>query len=166
MGVMGAGGVVLFSPPRIMIINSSSRLLPRCHAPTLAARLGSVTSQSVSQSVISRSRPALTPPPARSPAPPLPVEHKYRVLAPGGYSIVTSQTGQLFLGPTPRPRSLDPPASRHRLRRSAPGQSSDDTETGLIRESVARASPTLRRSECVLLCYASRQETDGPRFSH
>ena len=29
---------------------------------------------------------------------------------------VTSQTGQLFLGPTPRPRSLDPPASRHRLR--------------------------------------------------
>ena len=28
---------------------------------------------SVSQSVISRSRPALTPPPARSPAPPLPV---------------------------------------------------------------------------------------------
>ena len=121
MGVMGAGGVVLFSPPRIMIINSSSRLLPRCHAPTLAARLGSVT----------------------------------------------SQTGQLFLGPTPRPRSLDPPASRHRLRRSAPGQSSDDTETGLIRESVARAtSDYLRRSECVLLCYASRQETDGPRFSH
>ena len=59
MGVMGAGGVVLFSPPRIMIINSSSRLLPRCHAPTLAARLGSVT----------------------------------------------SQTGQLFLGPTPRPRA-------------------------------------------------------------
>ena len=42
---------------------------------------------SVSQSVISRSRPALTPPPARSPAPPLPVEHKYRVLAPGGYSM-------------------------------------------------------------------------------
>ena len=28
---------------------------------------------------VSRSRPALTPPPARSPAPPLPVEHKYRV---------------------------------------------------------------------------------------
>ena len=47
--------------------------------------------QSVSQSVISRSRPALTPPPARSPAPPLPVEHKYRVLAPGGYSIVASR---------------------------------------------------------------------------
>ena len=46
----------------------------------------------VSQSVISRSRPALTPPPApRSPAPPLPVEHKYRVLAPGGYSIVASE---------------------------------------------------------------------------
>ena len=38
---------------------------------------------SVSQSVISRSLPALTPP-ARSLAPPLPVEHKYRVLAPGG----------------------------------------------------------------------------------
>ena len=34
---------------------------------------------SVSQSVISRSRPALTPPPAHSPAPPLPVSHKYRV---------------------------------------------------------------------------------------
>ena len=46
---------------------------------------------SVSQTVISRSRPALTPPPARSPAPPLPVEHKYRVLAPGGYSIVASE---------------------------------------------------------------------------
>ena len=46
---------------------------------------------SVSQSVISRSRAALTPPPARSPAPPLPVKHKYRVLAPGGgYSIVAS----------------------------------------------------------------------------
>jgi hypothetical protein len=29
--------------------------------------------------------------PARSPAPPLPVEHKYRVLAPGGYSIVASE---------------------------------------------------------------------------
>ena len=40
---------------------------------------------------ISRSRLALTPPPARSPAPPLPVEHKYRVLAPGGYSIVASE---------------------------------------------------------------------------
>ena len=39
----------------------------------------SIADQSVSQSVISRSRPALTPPPARSPAPPLPVEHKYRV---------------------------------------------------------------------------------------
>ena len=50
--------------------------------------------QSVSQSVISRSRPALTPPPARSPAPPLPVEHKYRVLAPGGYSIVAIVRGQ------------------------------------------------------------------------
>ena len=47
--------------------------------------------QPVSQSVISRSRPALTPPPARSPAPPLPVGHKYRVLAPGGYSIVASE---------------------------------------------------------------------------
>ena len=46
---------------------------------------------SVSQSVISRSRPALTPPPARSPAPPLPVKHKYRVLAPWGYSIVASE---------------------------------------------------------------------------
>ena len=116
MGVMGAGGVVLFSPPRIMIINSSSRLLPRCHAPTLAARLGSVT----------------------------------------------SQTGQLFLGPTPRPRSLDPPASRHRLRRSAPGQSSDDTVTGLIRESVARASPTISvaQSVCYFVMLVDRRPTD------
>ena len=48
---------------------------------------GAAGGQSVSQSVISRSRPALTPPPARSPAPPLPVNHKYRVLAPGGYSL-------------------------------------------------------------------------------
>ena len=52
--------------------------------------------QSVSQSVISRSRPALTPPPARSPAPPLPVKHKYRVLAPGGYSIVALRTEPSF----------------------------------------------------------------------
>ena len=121
MGVMGAGGGSAFlTPPHHdhQFIIAFAAEVPR--SGTLAARLGSVT----------------------------------------------SQTGQLFLGPTPRPRSLDPPASRHRLRRSAPGQSSDDTETGLIRESVARASPTLRRSECVLLCYASRQETDGPRFSH
>ena len=56
----------------------------------------SVAAQSVIQSVISRSRPALTPPPARSPAPPLPVEHKYRVLAPGGYSIVASEVKYLL----------------------------------------------------------------------
>ena len=49
------------------------------------------TARCFRQTVISRSRPALTPPPARSPAPPLPVEHKYRVLAPGGYSIVASE---------------------------------------------------------------------------
>ena len=48
-------------------------------------------SQSGDTTVISRSRPALTPPPARSPAPPLPVKQKYRVLAPGGYSIVASE---------------------------------------------------------------------------
>ena len=47
--------------------------------------------RSVSQSLISRSRPALTPPPALNPAPPLPFNHKYRVLAPGGYSIVASE---------------------------------------------------------------------------
>ena len=41
---------------------------------------GALLSQSVSQSVISRSYPALTPPPALSPAPPLPFNHKYRVL--------------------------------------------------------------------------------------
>ena len=35
--------------------------------------------------------PALTPPPALRPAPPLPVKHKYRVLAPGGYSIIASE---------------------------------------------------------------------------
>ena len=45
----------------------------------------------VSQSVISRSHPALTTPPALNPAPPLPYNHKYRVLAPGGYSIVASE---------------------------------------------------------------------------
>ena len=39
----------------------------------------------------SRSHPALTPPPALNPAPPLPFNHKYRVLAPGGYSIVASE---------------------------------------------------------------------------
>ena len=51
------------------------------------------TLQSVSQSVSYFTVPprARTPPPARSPAPPLPVEHKYRVLAPGGYSIVASE---------------------------------------------------------------------------
>ena len=43
---------------------------------------------------LSRSHPALTPPPALNPAPPLPFNHKYRVLAPGvpgGYSIVASE---------------------------------------------------------------------------
>ena len=48
----------------------------------------SVHSQSA---VISRSHPALTPPPSLRPAPPLPVKHKYRVLAPGGYSIIASE---------------------------------------------------------------------------
>ena len=38
---------------------------------TVSASFTGKVSQSVSQSVISRSRPALTPPPARSPAPPL-----------------------------------------------------------------------------------------------
>ena len=48
-------------------------------------------SQSVSQSVNSQSHPALTPPPALRPAPLLPFKHKYRVFAPGGYSIVASE---------------------------------------------------------------------------
>ena len=39
-------------------------------------------SRSVSYLLISRSHPALTPPPALNPAPPLPFNHKYRVLAP------------------------------------------------------------------------------------
>ena len=48
---------------------------------------------SVSQ-LFQRSHPALTPPPALNPAPPLPFNHKAvvdRVLAPGGYSIVASE---------------------------------------------------------------------------
>ena len=80
MGVMGAGGGSAFLTPPHHDHQFIIAFAAGCHAPTLAARLGSVT----------------------------------------------SQTGQLFLGPTPRPRSLDPPASRHRLRRSAPGQSSDE----------------------------------------
>ena len=43
-------------------------------APLLSKPIVPKSGQSVSQSVISRSRPALTPPPARSPAPPLPAE--------------------------------------------------------------------------------------------
>ena len=39
----------------------------------------------------SQSHPALTPPPALRPAPLLPFKHKYRVFAPGGYSIVASE---------------------------------------------------------------------------
>ena len=43
--------------------------------------------------------PALSPvPPARSPAPPLPVGHKYRVLAPGGYSIQDKTTAREMRG--------------------------------------------------------------------
>ena len=51
-----------------------SRSSPRTFLPCSPSRgyLGGRRSQSDSQSVISRSRPALTPPPARSPAPPLP----------------------------------------------------------------------------------------------
>ena len=50
---------------------------PTLHARPQAREAGrrqvGVSAQSVSQSAISRSRPALTPPPVRSPAPPLPV---------------------------------------------------------------------------------------------
>ena len=49
---------------------SSPKVLDRVLAETHARKF--TVSQSVSQSVISRSRTALTPPPARSPAPPLP----------------------------------------------------------------------------------------------
>ena len=43
------------------------------HSCPFVSSDGDAARESVSQSVISRSRPALTPPPARSPAPPLPV---------------------------------------------------------------------------------------------
>ena len=68
MGVMGAGGGSAFlTPPHHdhQFIIAFAAEVPRSDAGRWA--------QSVSQSVISRSRPALAPPPARSPAPPLPV---------------------------------------------------------------------------------------------
>ena len=55
--------------------------------------------QRTTQSVISRSHPALTPPPALNPAPPLPFNHKYRVLAPGGYSIKKTPGGAAIDSP-------------------------------------------------------------------
>ena len=66
---------------------------PHTHTPFL------FTGHSQS-AVISRSHPALTPPPSLRPAPPLPVKHKYRVLAPGGYfySIIASDRS---FSPTP-----------------------------------------------------------------
>ena len=51
---------------------------PRGRAHPAGSPSSSV-SQSVSYLLISRSRPALTPPPSLRPAPPLPVKHKYRV---------------------------------------------------------------------------------------
>ena len=51
--------------------------------------------------LVSRSRPALTPPPALNPAPPLPFYHKYPVLAPGGYSIT-----QMYIFQIPRQQFL------------------------------------------------------------
>ena len=70
----------------VQIHNKWSRACSFIHnTPTRKRSHAHVHSQSVSQ--FSRTRPALTHPPAHSPAPPLPVEHKYRVLASGGYSI-------------------------------------------------------------------------------
>ena len=67
-------------------------LFPKCGRPTKWPTFA-YRRHPVRQSVISRSHPALTPPPALNPAPPLPFNHKYRVhvLAPGGYSIVASE---------------------------------------------------------------------------
>ena len=69
----------LFMPA--IIIGDQRHLYPRRRLRTVSSSdfvrptvsKNSWGSQSVRQSVISRSRPALTPPPARSPAPPLPV---------------------------------------------------------------------------------------------
>ena len=62
--------------------------------------------QSVSQSVISRSRPALTPPPARSPAPPHTfICHPGKTHNPrsrGEGTVTLSVISQLFHGPAPR----------------------------------------------------------------
>ena len=72
---------------------------PRVH-PSTGSQSGSSqesviceqdTSEGVGNSKFSRSHPALTPPPALNPAPPLPFNHKYRVLAPGGYSTAAAQ---------------------------------------------------------------------------
>ena len=57
MGVMGVGGVVLFSPPRIMIINSSSRLLPGRVPRSDAGRSAGLSHES-DRTIISRSHPA------------------------------------------------------------------------------------------------------------
>ena len=60
MGVMGAGGVVLFSPPRIMIINSSSRLLQwfAAEVPRSDAGRSAGLSHESDRTIISRSHPA------------------------------------------------------------------------------------------------------------
>ena len=110
----------------LLLIIGGGTVTPRIHSqltyPAARARFrpplrraggslggGGSPAASVSQSVISRSRPALTPPPARSPAPPLPVEHKYRVLAPGGYSIVASEAPRPTLRrPSPHPSGPSP----------------------------------------------------------
>ena len=84
--LLGLSLCLLLSSFAIDALDLSSRSrhatahFPKFPVSTLYSRSQVKSSQSVSQSVISRSRPALTPPPARSPAPPLPVEHKYRVL--------------------------------------------------------------------------------------
>ena len=83
--LLGLSLCLLLSSFAIDALDLSSRSrhatahFPKFPASTLYSRSQVKSSQSVSQSVISRSRPALTPPPARSPAPPLPVEHKYEV---------------------------------------------------------------------------------------
>ena len=85
--------------------NSNPRTHPRqtsrSHAHTTHTHTLHFLFTGHSQSaVISRSHPALTPPPSLRPAPPLPVKHKYRVLAPGGYfySIIASDRS---FSPTP-----------------------------------------------------------------
>ena len=71
-----ASGAPQFSPSR-----------SGCRLCSVVQKIDPVT-QSVCQ-LFHGPRPALTPPTALDPAPPLPFNHKYRVLAPGGYMYST-----------------------------------------------------------------------------